>query len=162
MALTTGKFTISTQWTQTKTATGLAQSVLNGGVYTKSQSPTISGAACNRLYFVQGTLAAGASVTIDLSSVTEPVFGEAITPDRGYSIQVYGSGTTWKYEPGAANALEWFLSGTSPAISGSAGAQFGFGDTTAGTIDGTHKNIKITNTAGAGTLTYTIYLLVGV
>jgi hypothetical protein len=100
-------------------------------------------------------------VTINLFSLTEPAFGTSIAPVRGYTLHIYGTGSSWKLEPGATDPLNWFFSGTTPALSGGAGASFLFADPTAVTISNTAKNIKITNTGG-DTLTYNLAVSLGV
>jgi hypothetical protein len=74
---------------------------------------------------------------------------------------MYGTGSSWKIEPGASNPLAWYLSGTTPAVSGGAGSAFMFADPTAATVSATVRNIKLTNTGGA-TLTYNLALGLGV
>lgn len=162
MALTSVIFQTVHQWVQTHTITGYPTATVQGKQSGKV-TPTVGTGAANRIYPIQGTLAAGATVTIDLSTLTEPTFGEAISPVRAYTVRITMTGSTWKFEPGAANPLTWFFSGTSPAIIGNAGDSWGFGSATAQTIDGTHKNVKITNTNGAAlVLTYTVEWVLGV
>lgn len=161
MSLTTGKVTFSTSWTQTKSLTGFNASEQNGP-YTSSASPTVSSSACNRVYFVQGTLAFGAAVTIDLFSLTEQAFGEAIVPIRAYSVHYNGTTTTSRVDQGAANPITWFWGGTTPQINLAAGGSFAYASATAHTVSNTDKNIRLTNTAGSGTLTYTVVFLLGV
>ena len=165
MALVTGKLTFSTSWTQTKTHSGSApafNSSSQNGPATTTVSPTISGAACNRVYFVQSTLAAGATVTFDLRSITEPAFGEALTGARIYAMHVKILTTTGQLRPGAANPLVWPFADSSDIISFNSGDSFLFASTTAGTIDATNRNVRIVNTSGGTTLTYTFIVLMGV
>ena len=166
MALVTGKLTFTTSWTQTKTHTGSAPAFASSkqdGPVTTTVSPTISAAACNRVYFVQGTLAAGATVTINVFSLTEPAFGEAIVPVRAYSIHYKGATTTSRVDPvNGSNPLTWFFGAATDQINLNAGDSFMYASATAFTVSNTVKNIRVTNTAGAGTLTYTVILLLGV
>ena len=160
MALTALQILTSTVWVQTNPVTGFSTAKHPGG-NEKSVLPTVSAAAANRVYITEATLAASASITIDLRSLTEPVFREALTPVRGYSIQLIGTGSAWRLDPGAANPLQWFFGGTTQQINGGAGAMFCFADPTAVTINATNRNIRITNTGG-GTLTYTLVVSLGV
>lgn len=161
VSLSTGKVTFSTAWTQTNTVSG-SNSSTQSGPYTSSVSPTISGAACNRVYFVQTTLTAGSTATIDVSTLTEPFFGTAISPVRIYSIHIKIATATGRYIPGAANALVFPFNDSSDAINFNAGDSFAHASTTATTVSGAAKNIRIINTAGAATLTYTVVMLLGV
>ena len=81
MALTIARLRMESVWTMTKTVTGFDTASYSSSLIT-NVTPTLSGAACNRAYFVQGTLAFGATVTINLASLTCPVYGEALTPAR--------------------------------------------------------------------------------
>lgn len=161
MALTVGKVTINTALTETKAITGFTTASYSTA-YQSSVSPTISAGACNRPYFVQSTLASGATVTIDLRSLTEPVFGEALTPARAYTVHLKIITAPGRYMPGAANALVWPFNDASDAINLNAGDSFAYGSATAATIDATNRNVRIINTHGSVTLTYTIVFLLGV
>ncbi len=117
--------------------------------------PTVDVTNARQIYFVQGSLAAGASLTLDLSSLTTPTFGAGISPTGAYILVLKGSGSTWSYDPFSSNQFYWFLD----AVVGNKlvfndGDVIAYGSTTPGTIDGTHKNIRITNTSGSDTLTY--------
>lgn len=155
MPLTFANLQLTLSWQQELSITGFNASTQTGPMRA-TITPTVSAAAAREVYFAQGTLAAGASVTINLNAVTEPAFNRALTPTGAYMIEVTGSGTTWRYDPGAADPLAWFLGGTTPQVNGAAGDAFAFGSTTATAISAGAKNIRITNTAGAGTLTYSL------
>ncbi len=161
MALTALTLKNELVWKQTGAITGYATKSIQDSSVDRC-NPTISAGACNRIYFVQSTLAFGASVTINLFSVTEPTFGEALVPVRGYILKFSGAGTTWQFDTSSAAPVVWFLQGTAPTIVGAAGDFFDFGSTTAVTISNAAKTIKITNTAGSGTLTYRLEVAVGV
>lgn len=124
-------------------------------------APAIGASDASEVYPLVGTLAAGASVTINLSSITDPVFGQALNPTRVYQMIFIGTGAAWKYEPGSVSGLNWFLSGITPAISGAAGEFFAFGGITAVTVNGANKNVTITNLSGSATLTYTFVVILG-
>ena len=157
-SLTFAKLDVTLAWTQEHAITGFDSSEQASGIRT-SILPTISSSAASEVYQVQVSLAAGASQTIDLSSLTEPAFGQALTPTGAYMIVVYGTGTTWKYDGGTSNQFYWFLGGATQSINSNAGDVFAYGSTTAGAISGAAKNIRVTNTAGSGTLTATVAVI---
>lgn len=149
-------------WRQTHTVTGY-QTKSDAQASVNRINPTVSAGAANRVYMVQSTLAAGATVTINLFSVTEPVFGEALVPIRGYILKFLGTGSTWQFDTSAASPLVWFLAGTAPTLVGNAGDCFDYASATAITIDNTHKTFKITNSnGGVLVLTYSLEVIVGV
>lgn len=162
MALNTAKVSITTSWTQTKANTGF-NATRQDGPYISTVSPTVSAAACNRVYFVQGTLAAAATVTIDLRSLTDPATGEALTPARAYSVHMRGTTTTSRYDPvSGTNPLTWFFGAATERINLNAGDSWAYASATAVTVDATNRNVRISNTAGSGTLTYVLVFLLGV
>lgn len=152
-------FGVGLNWNVTKANTGFEDSEMTG-THVFSPALTMGSGNTNQVYPVQSTLAVGASVTINLYSLTEPLFNQAIVPVRFYVGWWNFTGATWKYEPGATNGWNGFLFGTSPYIAGGAGDGFGFAGTNAITIDNGVKNIKISNT-GAATLTYKLTLFLG-
>jgi hypothetical protein len=152
--LQSAQLVASLQWTAEYSSglnTVTAQGPLRGTV-----TPTVGDSAANEIYFSTGTLAAGASVTIDLRAVTEPQFNRALTPSGAYLLLVKGTGATWRYTPGASNPLNWFIAGTNPQLNFNAGDTFAAGSTTAATINATTRNVTLSNTHGSDTLTYTI------
>jgi len=155
MPLTIAKLNLSLQWQQELDITSFNSSSQSGPLAV-TIAPTVGASAAREVYFVQGTLAAAAAVTIDLRAVTEPGFNRALTPTGAYIVLVKGAGATWRYDPGAANPLAWFLGGTTPQVNGEAGAAFSYGSPTATTINATNRNVRITNTHGSDVLTYTI------
>lgn len=144
-------------WTQSKTNTGYAKTKQGPDQLSVSLTPDTT--TYNRIYSTTGTLAASASVTIDLQSVTD-LLGQSLTLTKIIAIQMSATDSTMKYEPGASNGLSWFLSGTSPAISVRAGGFFLVGDGTFGVVSGSAKTITITNT-GAVSGTYELALIGG-
>lgn len=144
-------------WTQSKTNTGYAKTKQGPDQLSVSLSPDTT--TYNRIYATSGTLAASATVTIDLQGVTD-YLGQSLTLTKIIAIQLKATGSTMKYEPGASNGLTWFLSGTSPAITVRDGGFFIVGDGTFGVVSGSAKNITITNT-GATSGTYELALIGG-
>jgi len=165
MALTRAQMTFTTSWEQTKTITGFNASTQSGSLSTLV-TPTISGAACNRIYMVQGTAAFGVTVTVNLFSLTEPAFNEAIAPVRIYGVQLRIAGATGQYKPGAADPLIWPFADASDALTFASTStlsdSFMFGTHTGQTVSNTVKNVRVINTHGSDTLTYTVAWLLGV
>lgn len=104
--------------------------------------------------------APAAYVEFDLSSFTDQL-NTAVTPLHALALVVIPTGTsaTCLVAPGTTNGLTWFFSGTTPGlnltpggiavISGPVGAA-----SVGGTIDSTHKTLRIT--AGTANLTVTV------
>lgn len=153
MPLTMAKLSLALSWVQENAITGFNAATQQGPLMV-SVAPPVSSIAAREIYFVRGTLAAGATVTFDLNSITEPAFTRDLTPTGAYLIVVKGSGATWSYGAGSSDQFFWFLS--SGTVSGNSGACFAFGDQTPGTISASTKNVAITNTSGGSTLTYTM------
>lgn len=153
MALTAVKLSINLQWAQEFAISGFNPSRQSGPL-DATIAPTVGASDAREIYFVQGTLAAGASVTFSLRAFTEPAFNRVLTGTGAYILVVTGTGATWKYEPGAANPLEWFLGGTTPAINGTDASAFAYGADDAVTVSATDDTVKLTNTHGSDTLTY--------
>lgn len=144
-------------WTQSKTNTNF--STTKQGPDQVSVTLTPDTTTYNRIYATSGTLAASASVTIDLQGVTD-YLGQSLTLTKIIAIELSATGSAMKYEPGASNGLSWFLSGTSPALTVQSGGFFLVGDGTFATVSGSAKTITITNT-GAVSGTYKIALIGG-
>jgi len=106
----------------------------------------------NQVYVTKLTLAASAASTINLTSLSNLVsesfsFGHVL----GLIVLPTGAGVT--VEPGASSGLPWMLGGTTPTITVNAGGLWVWSDpsTPGTTVDGTHKNITITNLSGSAT-----------
>ena len=158
MALTAVKFNINLAWSQSITITGFTSPKVNGSLNV-AIGPTVSSTTAKEVYYVQSTLAAGASVVIDLRSITEPTFGQALVATGAYLIVVKGSGTTWRYDGHSSDPFPWFLGGTTPQINGGTDAAFAFGDTTVGAVSAGVSKVRVTNTAGSGTLTWQLAIV---
>ena len=161
MAVDLFQASVSTVWRQSKSVTGFSDAT-QAYNFRAVVEPTVSGAALNRIYPVQATLAFGASVTIDLRSLTEPYFGEALTPARAYTLQLEFSGATARYQPGVLFPLLWFFGLATDTLNFNAGDIFLYGSETPATVDATNRNVKITNTHGSLTLTYRFAVSLGV
>lgn len=158
MALTLSNVNAEIGWTQTKTNTGYGSIKQGPDKLTATLAPAV--ATYNELLAVQGTLAASASTTIDLYSITN-LFGESKTLTKGIALMVKATTTGMKIEPGASNPLTWFWGGTSPSITIKAGGFILLGDGGTATISATDRNLKITNTSGSTTGTYDLVFLGG-
>lgn len=159
MALDFATVTITGTWQQSKTNTGFSPTIQGPDAISQSTALTVGASNANSLYAATGTLAAAATLTIDLQSFTDQL-GQAITMTRAYSIIVKTTGAALKVEPGASNGLVWFFAGTTPSITIPADGAMGFVQPTAATVDATHKTIKLTN-VGAVSLTYNISIIGG-
>ena len=158
MPLTLSNINAEIGWTQTKSTTGYGSVKQGPSKLSGTLAPAV--ATYNELLAVQGTLAASASTTIDLYSITN-LFGEAKTLTKGIALMVKATTTGMKIEPGASNPITWFFGGTSPSISIKAGGFFLLGDGSAATLSATDRNLKITNLSGSTTGTYDIVFLGG-
>lgn len=158
MSLTVAKLSLALGWFQTKANSGFSSSEQRGPLAVNIE-PTVGASDASEVFFVESTLAPGGTVTFNLHAITEPAFNQVLTPTGAYIIVVYGEGANWKFEPGVANPLEWFFSGTNPAINGTDDSVFVFGAADPATVDGTNETLKITNTSGAGTLTYSVAVI---
>lgn len=161
MALSIFKVKVASQWAIKKAITGFTSNRYTASLE-KSISPTVDVTHLTDVYFLQTTLAAGASQTFDMTSLVDPVDGHTIVGARFYSIQVWASGASCRVQPGASNAFVGFWGASTDQINLGTSGQFSLADTTAYTIDGTHKTIKVTNTHGTATLTFAIALGLGV
>ncbi len=111
--------------------------------------PSLNLTYYNQAYSVQLSLAASASSTINLQSVTN-LIGENVVFAHVLSIFVTAATSEFTISPGAMNGLNWYLS-----IYGSAGVVipaggfFAFSSpaTSLGTVvDSSHKNLAVQNT----------------
>ncbi len=157
MALDSSSVTVNVAWSLLKAISGFNTARYNdSSAYRLSFDPDTTATA---LFIARYTVSAAADQTIDLSSFTDPL-GTAVAAAKVYLLMLVPTGTNAeaKLEPGASNGLTWFLSGTTPAVTVPAGGVFLFAESAGETINGTHKNIKVTNT-GSGTLTLDVVAL---
>lgn len=160
MPLDSGSLSATATWEQSVSTTGtgdVSQSDTNVSTVTFDES------TINRVHYVNVSLAASASATYDLRSLTS-LLGEsdAWTKVQGIKLQVDTGGGDVKLEPGASNPATWFFSGTTPAITVKAGGFVALGDGSSYTISATVKTLKLTNTSGSLTATGTLVLFGGV
>jgi hypothetical protein len=145
-------------WTQSVTNSGFVKTTQGPDKLTATLAPSTT--TYNRIYAVKGTLAGGASVTINLQGVTD-YLNQSLTLTKVIAFMLKATTTGMKFEPGASNPLTWPLTGTSPVLTVQAGGFFIIGDGAAHTVNATDKNFKITNLDGAVTGTYEIALIGG-
>ena len=145
-------------WSQSKTNTAFVKTKQGPDKITSSLTPSTT--TFNRIYAVSGTLAASASVTIDLQGVTD-YLAQSLTLTSIIAIMVKATTTDMIYSPGTSNGLTWFLGGTTPTITVRAGGFFLIGDGSAGTVSGSAKTIKITNASASLSGTYELALIGG-
>lgn len=145
-------------WTQSKTNGDFSKTRQGPDKLSKTLTPNTT--TYNRIYAASGTLAGGASVTIDLQSITD-YLGQAVVLNKILAIMVAATTTNMKYEAGATNGLTWFLGGTSPTITIRAGGFFLFGDGATFTVSSTVKTITVTNLDATNAGIYEIALIGG-
>ena len=163
MATVTGSLGVSAKmsWGQTKTVTGFSTLTLTDS---NSFVAAPSAATYNEIKAYQTTIAASANETVDFYSMTN-TFGDAktVTKILGWLIKATGNTGQLKIEPGASNALTWFFSGTTPAITlncGADGCALLVMDGSVATVSNSVKNVKFSN-PGSATITVTISAFVG-
>lgn len=151
-------------WEQQKTNGSFANSKQGPDTLTASYQPLTT--TYTDIYLAEGTLAASASVTLDLYSFTDKL-GTAVTATKLLGILIKATATVTggqlKIEQGASNPLTWFFSGTTPAITldvGTLGACFMVKEGTSETLSSTVRNLKLSN-PGTQTITYYVAAMVG-
>lgn len=153
-----------------------AQSKTNGTLQSTAQGPDLQtyraapdAATYTAIQVVEFTLAASGTVTYDLSSFVDLLaITQTITKVLGFLIKAKNtvSGGQLQLAPGAANAINFWLAGTTPTLTVSCGDPAGPGcaimlaDGVAQTVSGTHKNLLISN-PGTQTITGSIAIICG-
>lgn len=145
-------------WTQSKTNGDFSKTRQGPDKLSKTLAPNTT--TYNRIYATSGTLAASASVTIDLQTATD-YLGQTLALTKVIAVMLAATTTDMQYSPGATNGLTWFLGGTSPTVSVKAGGFFLVGDGSAFTVSGTAKTITVTNLSSTAAGTYELALIGG-
>ncbi len=161
MSLESAKAVFNLSWRSNSPIVGNYAPAAFDGPFYASPAFLVSATDATDVYVAAGTLGVGGSLTINLFSLTDPIFGTVLVPSRAYAIGFLGKGATWSYGPGVASGFAWFLGGTTPTIHGGPGGAFAFADVVPTTIDNGDKNVKITNTDASNTLTYSLAVFVG-
>ncbi len=159
MALTQWGFTVSATYALSKAAAPFGPLFIGPDTNTFSHSG-INLTTWSQLFAAQYTIAASGTQNIDLSSFTN-IVTEATTFAKVLALAFFASGSSATLSPGASNALVWFFGSATDSITIVDGGCFAIGApiTAVGqTVDGSHKNLLITN-PGATTLTVTILVL---
>lgn len=159
MALDFAQVSMSASWQQTKINPGFTNTVQGPDSTALFSTLTVGTSNANSVYNAQAVLAASGTATIDLQSFTDQI-GQAIVMTRAYAIIVTTTGASLKVEPNSTNGLSWFFGGTTPSITIPDGGGFCFSQSSAQTVSGTSKQIKLTNT-GAVSTTYKITIIGG-
>jgi len=159
MPLTAASFNTSLAWTQQKANTG--QGATTQGP--DSESFNLNGlnvTTFNQLYVASFTLAASASQTIDVTSLTNLV-GESFGFGHTLTILILPVGSQCTVQPGGTNPLQWFFGGTGQSVVITAGGMLAYSEPVAGpgaAVSGSHKTLELTN-SGATSLTVSVVLL---
>lgn len=158
MALDAAALAVQLAFTVSKAVTGF-ESLEHTDA--KSYRLTPDTATYSLLLAKRYTVAGGASQTVDLRSFTD-FYGDAKVMGGCLLLLVLPTVTSGgcKVEPGDSNALTWFFSGTTPAVTVPTGGVLVFGQPTSQTVDATHCTLKFTNTHGTNAMTLDL-LVVG-
>ena len=159
MPLTAASFNTVLAWTQSKTNPAAGNT--NQGP--DSQSFNLGGltvATFNQLYVATFTLAASASQTIDVTSLTN-LIGESFSFGHTLTLLILPTGSQCTVQPGGTNPLQWFFGGTTQSITVTAGGMLAYSEPVAGpgaVVSSSHKTLELTN-SGVTSLTVTLVLL---
>lgn len=140
---------------QLQTAGANGYTGLSAGPNTIQFVPTaIDLTSFTQIYDNHYTLANSASQTFDMFSCVNQV-NESVVFTAVYGfILVVDAGTNGNIlvQPGASNALQWFLNGSTQGVNIPNGSGVSYQNSLTGsgiTVDSTHRNILITNTGSA-------------
>lgn len=164
MSLTTSAFNITAAWTQSQSNSPFAASSQGNDSVVYSASPSTT--TYSEVFLGSYSVLAAGTQTLNLRSFTN-LLNQSVTATKVLAIFLRATATVtgakMKIEPGGSDPLAWFFGGTGPYVElevGTAGAAFAVAEGVAETVDGTHKNILVTN-SGTQTMTLTAYALVG-
>jgi hypothetical protein len=160
MPLQNVNLTVNLPWTQSATIAGGFQPVTQGPDSQNFSLFNINVATYNQLYTASYTLAASATQTIDLTSLTNLV-GESIDYTQALSILVLPVGSQCTLKPGATNPLTWFFGGSTQSIIIPDSGMFAFSCPATGsgaTVSGTAKTLELIN-SGATSLVVDITII---
>jgi hypothetical protein len=159
MPLTKATYASKVSWTVTNTPAGFRAASQSDSVSYSSRLDTtlVKNALAGSV-----TLAAGASLTVDLFAAFTDLAGGSFSATKvyGFELIALGENAKVKMEPGATDALTWFFAGTTPSLTVVAPGAASHLDGAHTTIDATHRNVKFTNT-GSADLAMEFVFLVG-
>lgn len=150
-------------WQLNRTNTGFADAVQGPDVAAFSLN-SLSVATWTELFGAQYTIAAAGTQVIDLRSFTD-LDATSVTGTKALAIQIYTTGAVGdllNVKGNATNALQWFFDDATKGINIPGGGCFMFSEgasSTGTTVDGTHKQLLLTNN-GAASLTVTVVAIV--
>lgn len=162
MPLTLANISAGLAWTLTKTVTGF-NAITDSDSSTFSLTPNVS--TFTEPLTAQYTLAASGTQVVDLRSFTDKL-GTAVTATKALALLILVTGAAadkLNVKPDASDGLVWPFEnvGYGVNIPGGGCLLFSEGASSAGfTIDGTHKELLLTNT-GSASLTVTVVAFVG-
>lgn len=158
MPLDTLNLTAAVEWKMSKDVTGFKDAFQGQESKAFALAPTI--ATWDQLFAAYYTIAASGTQLIDLSSFTSLV-GEAVTGTSALFLVLIPTGVDAEctIEPDATNGLEWFFGAGTLVIPTGGFLMYCEPDAGGVVIDGTHKELLVTNT---GSDTLTLYVLIGI
>lgn len=160
MALTTASSYNSLTWSQEKLNPGFQPTYQGPDTFAFSQTYTVEDTGIDTVYAVEGTLAALASTTIDLQSLTD-FFNDPIVFTRVYSMQVRVDGADLQWGPGATDPCVWFFGGPTDRMVVKDASDFQYATNYPFTVSASAKNLDFYNSSPTGTLTYSLVILGG-
>jgi len=130
-------------WTLQQAVTGFSPTT-NTGQLVNSTTFTVEEYGVNDLYIYGGSLAAGNTLTIDLTNLTD-VFNQPLSLARAYGIQLRTSNAAIQFGPAATNPFTWFFGNSLSYLVVQADSDFALNTRSSYNVTGSAKNIYITN-----------------
>lgn len=159
MATSLATFSSNLTFALAKANTGFSNTALQ----TSSTSFNLNGLSLttfNQVFAKQYTLAASASQTVDLTSLTNLV-NEAFSFGHLLTIIIKAVGSECTVSPGASNPQQWFFGTTTDSVVIEAGGMLAYSGpatATGSAVSGSHKTLLFTN-SGLTSLTLTVVIL---
>ena len=131
------------------------------GPVTTTYSLSPLAAIADQGYASQLSIAAAATVTIDLASFVDPQ-GSTIVGVKAVSILLLptGAGAICKVFPHATNGFSWFMNGTTPFLTIPAGGHLSYSEPAGTTINPTTAHLLDISNTGSGAMVLTVVILV--
>lgn len=162
-ALTQIGITAAMTWQLSRSVTGFA-SVTQGNDTASFSNSALSVATWTELFAAQYTIASAGTQTVDLRSFTDLV-SNSVTGTKAMALFISTTGAAadkLNVKPNASNGLVWPFENVGYGVNIPGGGCFLFSEgasSTGTTIDGTHKQMLLTNN-GSASLTVTVVALV--